>query len=138
MKSLPADRDAMEPLLSSEPNDLEIGNGASSLKRHDLKAARAESFGRARLFVFSLVAFFLIYLSITYGSYELPQMVVVRVPPDDNSSGYSGLYSLLNPPFSWLPPFAVVLARNWHLICVSCFSFRNWHNPPHSRESIAE
>lgn len=82
----------MEPLLGSDNEDrgsIEFKPvSATTTKDHfpitSAAARRSETWGRARLVIVTLVAFLLIYVSIASSGIELPQVVIVHVPPDEN------------------------------------------------------
>lgn len=72
----------LEPLMGSDGEDrAEIE--FKPVPRSTQAANRIETCGRTRLFILSIFAFLIIYLTIATSHVDLPQ-IVVRVPPDEN------------------------------------------------------
>lgn len=79
----------LEPLMGSDTEaqqqqQAEIGfSRTPAVQRQTAAAIRNEACGRTRLFILSIFAFLLIYLTIATSHVDLPT-IVVRVPPDEN------------------------------------------------------
>lgn len=72
----------LEPLMGSD-NEAQVDVDYKPVSRSTLAANRIESCGRTRLFILSIIAFLVIYVTIASSDVDLPT-ITVRVPPDEN------------------------------------------------------